>query len=130
MTNAAKDQTQPHGDGATPAARILLVDDEAGVRLVVGDFLASIGYDVLTEGDGAAALRRIETDPSITLLITDVRMAGLSGIDVARAASRLRPDLRVLVTSGYFKPQDVPWPFLRKPFRLGELEAAVTAALD
>ncbi|GAN77422.1 response regulator [Acidisphaera rubrifaciens] len=129
MTDTAQDQTQPHDGRATAAARILFVDDEEGVRLVVGDFLASIGYDVLVEADGAAALRRIESDPSITLLISDVRMAGLSGIDLARAASRLRPALRILVTSGYFLPQTVPWPFLRKPFRLGELEAAVTAAL-
>lgn len=129
MTETAQDQAQPHRGRATGPARILLVDDEEGVRLVVGDFLASIGYDVLTEGDAAAALRHIEGDPSVTLLISDVRMAGLSGIDLARAASSLRPDLRILVTSGYFLPQDVPWPFLRKPFRLGDLEAAVKAAL-
>ena len=129
MTEPAPDQAQPHHGRATPPARILLVDDEEGVRLVVGDFLASLGYDVLTEADGAAALRHIERDSSVALLISDVRMAGLSGIDLAKAASRVRPDLRILVTSGYFLPQDVPWPFLRKPFRLGELEAAVTAAL-
>jgi len=113
-----------------PPPRVLLVDDDDAVRLVVADFLADLGLPVLVACDATEAIALLEQNPSIALLLSDIRMAGLSGIDLAEQAARLRPQLRIVLMSGYFLPQPVARRFLRKPFRLTELETVVREELE
>ncbi len=79
---------------------VLIVDDEEGIRDVAGTILASVGYRVLTAADGNEAIRIIAAE-TVDLLFTDIIMPGMSGYELAMAAKRIRPELRVLYTSGF-----------------------------
>jgi CheY-like chemotaxis protein len=115
---------------SSPMATILVVDDEAEVRSVVAEFLEDFGYEVLQAEGGPEALRRLEEHPDVQLLISDIRMPEMSGIELAEIATQGNPDLRVILISGYFVAQQVNRRFLRKPFRMKELQAAVRAELE
>lgn len=111
------------------SATILIVDDEPEVRTVVAEFLEDFGYRVLQAEGGAQALDTLHEDPAVRLLITDIRMPEMSGIELADRATGGNPRLKVILISGYFVAQQVHRRFLRKPFRMKELEAAVRAEL-
>jgi CheY-like chemotaxis protein len=115
--------------GSAPPATILIVDDEPEVRTVVAEFLEDFGYQVVQADGGSAALERLRTCPAVRLLITDIRMPEMSGIELADLATGQNPRLKVILISGYFVAQQVHRRFLRKPFRMKELEAAVRAEL-
>ena len=107
---------------------ILVVEDEADVREVVAAELTNFGYQVLTAGDGREALEIIDSNSAIDLLFSDVVMPrGMNGDDLAREARRRRPELRVLLTSGYppaelhERPSLGEFRVLRKPYRVEEL---------
>jgi two-component system NtrC family sensor kinase len=109
-------------------ATILVVEDEADVREVVAAELTNFGYRVLTAGDGREALEIIDSERDIDLLFSDVVMPrGMNGDDLAREARRRRPELRVLLTSGYppaalhERPSLGEFRVLRKPYRVEEL---------
>jgi CheY-like chemotaxis protein len=81
---------------------ILLVEDDDQVRHYVHERLLALGYQVIDVGDGRQALHIIRSGRQVDLLFTDVVMpGGMSGPDLAAAARQLRPDLKVLYTSGY-----------------------------
>lgn len=81
---------------------VLFVEDEDLLRLVISDELRDAGYDVIEASDGGDAVRVLESDGSVDLLFTDIRMPGaLSGWDVAEEARSLRPDLPVIYATGY-----------------------------
>jgi PAS domain S-box-containing protein len=104
---------------APPGARILLVDDEELVRVATAEMLRELGYEVLEAGSGAAALERLRDGPLPDLLVTDYLMPGMTGAELARAAARHRPDLPVLVITGYADVADAAvghLPRLAKPF--------------
>ena len=115
--------------GSAPSATILIVDDEPEVRTVVAEFLEAFGYCVLQASGGTQALGRLHDNPAVRLLITDIRMPEMSGIELADLATEQNPELKVILISGYFVAQQVHRCFLRKPFRMKELEAAVRAEL-
>jgi CheY-like chemotaxis protein len=115
--------------GSAQPATILIVDDEPEVRTVVAEFLEDFGYRVLQAEGGTQALGRLHDDPAVQLLITDIRMPEMSGIELADRATAQNPHLKVILISGYFVSQQVHRRFLRKPFRMKELEAAVRAEL-
>ena len=80
--------------------RILLVDDEEGIRTVLGISLADYGYEVLTAGSGGEALRIFrEKKPAIVL--TDIKMPGMDGIRVLRKIKEERPDTEVIMITGH-----------------------------
>jgi CheY-like chemotaxis protein len=118
------------GDGV-----ILIVDDEAAVRTAAARVLARRAYTVLEAGDGLEALGLAERhDGPIHLLVTDVRMPGMDGRELARRFRLARPESRVLLMSGYEDPAeaapppdaaDDPSPVLQKPFTLDALTARV-----
>ncbi|CAH2602876.1 Histidine kinase [Rhodovastum atsumiense] len=123
-----------------PAAslrRILVVDDNAALRSVVIRQLVSLGYDVLAAESGPAALDFLQGDAAIDLLFTDeVMPQGLSGTELAEAARRLRPDIKVLLTTGYApgtameSRENAPQhPLLAKPYRRSDLAAKVREVL-
>lgn len=108
---------------------ILVVDDDPEVRLIVAECLEEAGFDTIQAENGLAALRLLARNPDVKLIISDIRMPQMSGIELAQAAKRQKPNLAVILISGYFLPQQVGFRFLRKPFRLAELRAAIETEL-
>jgi CheY-like chemotaxis protein len=88
-----------------PPARgelILVVEDDADVRAFSTEALAEFGYRVISAPDGETALRLVQTEPEISLVFTDIGLpGGFNGRQVADAALRMRPSLKVLFTTGY-----------------------------
>ena len=122
-------------DGALGSGKTILVR-RGPVLEVIEMFLGGLDYRILTAADGVAARKLIESDEAIDLLLTDVVMPnGLSGLDLAREARRLRQDLKVVLVSGYLRDSDdrsdglAGLTFLEKPFRQAELADTIAAAL-
>ena len=128
---ARRDRPRParsctKGSDKTPpaAATILVVEDDPDVREMIVGILSDLGYQTLVATNGPEALAILNDGHSIDLLFTDIVMpAGMSGTDLARQASRLRPDLKVLLSSGYTREANqwrsarVEFPFIAKPYR-------------
>jgi CheY-like chemotaxis protein len=116
-----------------PSATILVVEDDADVHAAVVETLESSGYRVLSARDGPEALELLDNDPSIDLMFSDLVMPhGMSGLEVAEAAHRRRPDLRVVLTSGYSTEAlggELDFPLIKKPYRLAELVRRIAEAL-
>jgi len=111
---------------------ILLVDDDADIRLLTRTFLEHEGYNVFSSGDAERAVQIFRSVPQIDLLVTDLYMPGRSGLELARELKELRGELPVLMISGGFVDVDQEarlraegWSFLAKPFRLPELLSTV-----
>ena len=108
---------------------VLVVEDEPDVMAMAVESLAELGYATLTAPDAATALRRLASGARIDILFSDVVMpGGTNGVELVAEARRLRPGLRVLLTSGYSAsvneqqvPRDVP--LLAKPYRRDDLAA-------
>lgn len=117
---------------------VLLVEDDELVRAYARVQLAGLGYRVFEAPDGPHALQLLREHPEVALLFTDVVMpGGMSGRDLADAALRLQPALRVLYTSGYTENAivhhgrlDPGVRLLGKPYRRAELARQLRAALD
>jgi DNA-binding NtrC family response regulator len=107
---------------------ILVVDDDVNVLAAVSACLIDAGYIVLSATGGPRGLERaLEFPGDIDVLLSDFRMPGMSGAELAAAIAVQRPGIRVLLMSGYpdrLVLQD-QWAFLQKPFRLSKLRAAV-----
>jgi PAS domain S-box-containing protein len=86
---------------AEPGETILVVDDEPALRMLVTETLREMGYATLEAADGPSAVRILQTDTRIDLLVTDVGLPGLNGRQVADAARQSRPELRILFITGY-----------------------------
>lgn len=108
---------------------ILVVDDDDDVREVVVETLEHFGYGVLQASSGEEALPMLASHHNIGLMITDIRMPGMSGLELAEHVRRSHASVKIIVTSGYFHPQQVNDRFLRKPFHMNELAMAVEAEL-
>ena len=117
-------------DARTNRPRLMVVDDDPEVRVIVAEFLEDFGYRVIQASGGAEALSLLSHTPDLRMIITDIRMPDMSGIELADIATRRQRDLKVILISGYFVSQQVDWRFLRKPFRMKDLEAAVRAELE
>jgi two-component system cell cycle sensor histidine kinase/response regulator CckA len=115
---------------------VLLAEDEETIRRLVGEVLERSGYKVFAAANGDEALLLLEEHGGeIDLLLTDVVMPGMSGPDLARAAARLKPSLRILFTSGYTSEPDEAFDdpdveFIGKPFSPQALVAKVQEVLD
>ncbi|CAH2604289.1 Response regulator [Rhodovastum atsumiense] len=112
-----------------PVPRILVVDDEVEVREILAETLEDFGYSVMTAGNGEEALSVVLREHGVGLVITDVRMPGMTGLELADQIRHRRPDVKVVLISGYFLPQAVPQRFLKKPFHMKDLAAIVRAEL-
>ncbi len=112
---------------------VLLVEDEPEVRMVVSELLSDCGYTVLEAGTGRAGLDIADSGVRIDLLVTDVGLpGGMNGRQLADAARRLRPDLKVLFITGYAESAAVGngqmalgMQVMIKPFALEQLAAKV-----
>jgi PAS domain S-box-containing protein len=106
------------------AATILVVEDDIDVREMIVGLLSDLGYETLVATNAAEALEILKQESSVDLLFTDIVMpGGTSGIELARQASRMRPGLKVLLSSGYAREEAqarrmrVEFPFIGKPYR-------------
>ena len=104
------------------AGTVLVVDDEAMLLMLVAETLREAGFAVVEATDGKTALQLLEANPEIELLISDIKMPGMSGYEVAQMGRTLRPDLKILLMTGYAQgPAPAPFaqetvPVLYKPF--------------
>jgi len=120
----------------TSAPHVLLVEDEAFLRELVMEGLQDAGYSVVEASDGTAGLRALRSDLRIDLLLSDIKLPDIDGYQVAEAAKALRPDLKVILMTGY-APSPLPstlesvvYRVLQKPFSLETLPETVAAALN
>ena len=107
--------------------RILLAEDDDDMRRFLVNALAKAGYDVVSFGNGAEAYERLKEEP-FTLLLTDIVMPEMAGIELARKASELDPDIKIMFITGFAAvalnpdnqaPKDAK--ILSKPFHLRDL---------
>ena len=114
--------------------KILVVDDEEGLRLVAGRFLENLGYRVITAVDASDALEKMAETPDVDLVFSDVVMPGdLNGYELANAVTEKYPAVSVLLTSGYAKQsagEVAGGPVLAKPYTQSELALSVRKTLD
>ncbi len=107
--------------------KILVVDDEKNIRLSLSQALAPLGLPVDTAVNGEEALGKLE-DPNLFLIILDIRMPGMDGIEVLRRISELRPDIRVIMVTAYGTVERAvdamklgAVDFIQKPFSPGQI---------
>ncbi len=110
----------------------LLVDDEDLVRMTTGEMLLDIGFDVVEAKSADEALRLIEQGAKLDIVVTDHLMPGMSGADLARALCAIRPELPVLLVSGYAEAAGISSDMARlaKPFRHADLAARLFALMS
>jgi signal transduction histidine kinase/DNA-binding response OmpR family regulator len=130
---AADETSAPVGGGET----VLVVEDDADVRLTAVEMLVQLGYKVLTASSGDAALEFIDSDVPIDLLFTDVVMPGkIKSVELARRAAARSPSVPTLFTSGYTRDEivhhgklDAGITLLSKPYRRDDLARKVRGVL-
>jgi len=117
--------------------RILVVDDEEGVRHVAADLLQSMGFEVMQAEDGRDALARYQADGSIRAVLMDLTMPHLDGVETFRELRRIDPTCRVVLTSGYNEQEAIHEflgkglaGFVQKPFLRADLMDAIRRALE
>ena len=110
---------------------MLVTEDDADVLTIAAETLRLLGYDVHTATNAAEALAILNSGTPIDILFSDIVMPnGMNGIALAREARRLRPDIRVLLTSGYSRDRrdaDDDWAFISKPYQMPELARQIEA---
>jgi CheY-like chemotaxis protein len=123
------------GQAGKRSGRILLVEDEPGLRDIARRVLARAGFDVISAaGPDEAILAAESSTDRFDLLLTDVVMPGMRGPQLATRLRARQPDLRVLLVSGYAEEivegeRDASLPFLAKPFSAESLLAAIELAM-
>jgi signal transduction histidine kinase len=113
--------------------RVLVVDDDALVRQAICLQLGDAGFDTIIAANGMQALQLIEAGEPFDILFTDMVMpGGVSGLALAEALERLRPQVRAVVSTGYVDTElpdhGANWVLLRKPYTSEQLFAALSAA--
>jgi PAS domain S-box-containing protein len=144
-TTAGAEDTKPaHGAAASrPAAQpggetVLVVEDDPDVRAHSVEMIRELGYRALEAGDARSALALLEREPAIAVLFSDVGLpGGMSGLQLAERALRVRPALRVLLVTGYARnaiPEGERLPagveLMHKPFEFSALAAKLSTMLD
>lgn len=118
-------------------AKILVAEDDEGVRLLVTRALRMEGHEVVAVEDGEYALERlVEADGGFDLLLSDIRMPAMTGIELAHAAHAEWPHLTILLMTGYAEQREAAEDLMRvivgvvdKPFTIADIRSAVARAL-
>src|SRR4029077_8372781 len=118
------------------SARILIVDDEASMRDFLGICLRRAGHTVETAAGGKQALV-VLADQSFDVIITDLKMPGVGGLEVLDAVKKGSPQTEVVVVTAYATPETAiaamkrgAYDYLTKPFKVDEIEVVVARALE
>jgi excisionase family DNA binding protein len=134
-TRGARAKPVPEPDPIPSRARVLVVDDEEPIRDLLSKTLALAEYDVDVAQDGPTAMDRMRMI-QYDLLITDLRMPGVDGLNVIREARRLKADIPVIILTGYSSEAVAieainlgVQGYLTKPFRVPRVLAAAAKAL-
>ena len=123
----------PRGDGQ----RVLLVDDEEAVVNIGSRMIKRLGYEVESFTSSQRALARFTASPhDFDMVVTDLTMGGITGVDIARRVFELRPGLPLIIATGFMNARDVDtakamgvhW-FLEKPFSFQGLASQMKRAL-
>ena len=113
---------------------VLLVEDEADVRVLAEAYLESFGYTVISAADGATAMAALAANPRIDLLLSDIILPGaMDGIAIAAQVRASRPEIKIVYMSGYAPDPEMLLPgteLIKKPFLRADLSRVVRSALD
>jgi CheY-like chemotaxis protein len=128
ISSGAKRQNSA-SEAARVTGTVLLVEDEDTLRLAVSKMLRKKGLSVIEAVDGSAAVNLFRAnEPDIAVVLLDVTLPGMSGPEVFAELRRIRPDIKVIVTTAYGKETTLPivggqqsWAFIRKPYQLNDL---------
>jgi two-component system response regulator PilR (NtrC family) len=119
-----------------PVPRVLVVDDERSMRELLEIVLRREGYDVLTADNGRAALSTLEQQ-SVDLLISDIKMPDMTGVEVLRAARGIDPDMLAIMITAFASTETAvealrlgAHDYISKPFKVDELKLRVRKALE
>jgi two-component system, cell cycle sensor histidine kinase and response regulator CckA len=138
----AEEGTPAVAAAAAPAAwlgggLVLVVDDEESVRHAAAALCRALGFDVIEAADGCEALRKVEKHPGVALVLLDWTMPRCDGASTAAELRRARPDLPVVIMSGYSETElqerlEVLGAagFLKKPFNLEQMRQRLREALE
>ena len=114
----------------------MLVEDDPRLRRVLSRRLRSLGYKVIEADNGAAAMAELATRSEIALVFTDMVMpGGMTGLELAEAALAVKPELKILFTSGYAEPAIArlsrnKGAWLKKPYTADQLAEKIREALE
>lgn len=118
------------------AKKMLIVDDEKNIRLMLDQALATAGYEVTTAIDGEHALDKVK-ESHFDLMLLDMKLPGMDGIEVLRGVSHLRPDLPVIMITAHGTVETAveamklgAVDYLRKPFAPDEIRSIVAQVLQ
>jgi two-component system cell cycle response regulator CpdR len=118
-------------------SRVLIVDDEESMRLLVARAIAMDGHEITTAADGAEALDILSSpDSRFDLLLTDIQMPIMDGIALALASARDFPGLTILLMTGFAEQRErasglnaIAYDVISKPFSVADIRTAVADAL-
>lgn len=134
---AAEPPAAPSAPRTGAGERVMVVEDDPAVRMILAEVLETLGYDMIQAEDGQEAARRLADGVEIDLLITDVGLPGLNGRQVADLARERLPHLKVLFVTGYAEQAAVRSGFLEpgmdmilKPFAVEEISAKLRAMIE
>ncbi|HXH71776.1 MAG TPA: PAS domain S-box protein [Mariprofundaceae bacterium] len=132
MPTAEQPQLMP-GKGET----LLLAEDEEVIRLSMSELLNSLGYNVLTARDGVEAIETFGSHPEIRLVVSDVVMPRLNGLEAFRQMQQLSPTLKAIFVTGYNQNELLDgallhdsWTVLSKPYSIESLSQTIREILD
>lgn len=116
--------------------RILVVDDEEMIRDMLSDMFSSMGYKVKVARDGQVAIAQIENEP-FEIVITDLKMPGMSGLELLQRVQKINPDICVLIITGYSTIESAvnamklgAYDYICKPFELDEMKVIIEKAVE
>lgn len=124
-------------NGESLTGRILIIDDEITVRETFGEILSAVGFQIVLAADGYEGIEQYQADHTlIDLVLLDMKMPGLNGIQTFEALREIDPQVRVILCSGYSEsevvsnlPQSTLTTFLQKPVRISDLITSIKAIL-
>lgn len=115
---------------------ILVIEDEAMLREITEDLLSAAGYRVITAADGPEGIACLEQNTEIALAVSDLGLPSMSGAEVVNTLLAIRPDLKIIVCSGFIDPAASAQftqkgiQILQKPYRAADLLTAIGNALE
>ena len=117
--------------------KILIVDDERSMREMLEIFLKREGYSVISSANAADALASVAGEETFDLIITDINMPGLSGLDLLREVKSSVPDIPVIMITAYGSPDSAveamklgAADYITKPFRIEEIKNRISAVIE